>query len=746
MRVEVTPQVVEVRIGEPAAITVSVFNTADVIDGISVRIVGMDPGLVTVEPNLLALFPDTSGSVELTLELPADFAAGSHELGIEASSAHGGGVVVVPLEVTVPLRFDADLRIEPQRLTARRRSSGRLVVSNRGNGTLRLAMTANDHERLLSFAVTPAIIDVPPGEVVSTVEVRGPRLWFGAPTDRPFTVKAAPRAFGASAQTPGEEQPDLEATATFSHLPLIPRGVFTTGLLGSIVAIWALVFLFVLGRILTEDTAGKAAPASYFATSAEVVAAGGGAADPNLPIGAARLDPASRGGLDGTVSSASTDEPVGRISVEAVRLARFGPVVASTVATDDTGAFELGGLPPGTYTLRYTAPGFLEQWYPASIDLDGAERITVSAGETLDVSPASVTGFPGSISGTVDTGRNFTTTVQVQVRALIGGVPTAVVRQVTADSTGQYLVAGLPTPGVYELTVIAGEFRPATVVTTLGGGENRIEGAVRLSAGTGAVGGLVTDESGSPLGGITVKVASGDDELTTATPTAGPVGTFRLDDLPTPSTYLISFEAEGYGTEILAVDLGPGQSRSDLDVTMARGTGSISGLVADEDGNPLGDVAVSINGPTGTVQTTTLTTGTVGRFGVSGLPTPGSFTLTFTKAGYTTTTVDVKLARTGSAPNTNVSMETRSAVLKGTIRGPNDDPELGATITVTDGTNVRTTISASLPAGAYELVGLAPGSYTMTVAAPGRETATVLVELTPGDTIVRDIDLEVAVP
>jgi hypothetical protein len=738
MRVEVTPQELEIRPGEPTTLTVSVFNTADVIEGISVRVLGLDPAHCSAEPGMLALFPDTSGTTVVTLDLPPEFPAGVHELSVEASSVHGTARVTVPFQAKVPLRVDAELRVEPARLTGRRGATGRLHIANRGNGTLRLALSAADHERFLDVAIVPSTVDVEPGEAISTVAIKGPLRWFGSPSDRPFTVKASPRAFDAPA---GDEPLDLAATGTFHHQPLIPRGVFTTGMLGSIVAIWALVFLFVLGRILTEDTPGKTAPASYFATSAEVVAAGGGAADPELPIGAARLAASARGAVQGVVHSASTDEPVGRISVEAVRLGRYGPVVASTVATDETGAFQLGGLPPGTYTLRYTAPGFLEQWYPASSGLEGADRLKVGAGDSVDVADVSVTGLPGSITGTVDTGQDLAALVSVQVRALIGGVPTAVVREVVADSTGQYVVPNLPTPGVYELTVVSGQYRPATFVTRLGGGEHRLEAEVRLSAGTGSVAGLVTDDAGKPLGGVAIKVQSGDKELTTATPTAGPVGTYRLNDLPTPGTYLLSFSAEGYGTEILAVDLGPGASRSNLDVKMTRGTGSIGGVVTDEAGNPLGDVAVSVNGPAGTVQTATLTTGNVGRYGVSGLATPGSYSLTFTKPGYATTTVDVDLARTGSAPNTDVTMPTRSAVLKGTIRGTGDHPLPGATIRVSDGTTERTTIAASNPAGAYELVGLAPGTYSVTVEAPGHETATVLVELAPGATLVRDLTL-----
>jgi hypothetical protein len=144
------------------------------------------------------------------------------------------------------------------------------------------------------------------------------------------------------------------------------------------------------------------------------------------------------------------------------------------------------------------------------------------------------------------------------------------------------------------------------------------------------------------------------------------------------------------------------------------------------------------------VNTTTLTSGSVGKYGVSGLPTPGRFTVTFRKDGYETATVDVDLARTGSAPSTNVTMASRSAILRGTVTGPTG-PIGGASITVTDGTTDRATVSASVPPGEYALVGLPPGSYAVSVRATGMVTQTVRVEVGAGGTVVRDFTM-VATP
>src|SRR5690606_9175409 len=120
-------------------------------------------------------------------------------------------------------------------------------------------------------------------------------------------------------------------------------------------------------------------------------------------------------------------------------------------------------------------------------------------------------------------------------------------------------------------TFDAAGFEGQSVREVLAGGEAKVANSVRLSAGEGSITGSVT--SGDlPLGGVRVTPLAGDEEFTTATPTSGAVGVFDLGQLPTPGTFVLTFERDGYGSETLAVALGPGEARTGLSVEHSGGT------------------------------------------------------------------------------------------------------------------------------------------------------------------------------
>src|SRR5690606_28213177 len=112
------------------------------------------------------------------------------------------------------------------------------------------------------------------------------------------------------------------------------------------------------------------------------------------------------------------------------------------------------------------------------------------------------------------------------------------------------------------------------------------------------------------------------------------------DALPTPATYVLSFAKEGFETRTSVVALGPGEAQTELRVSLAGGTGTVSGSVVDPEGNPIGGVLVTAGGAD-EVSTTTLTFGAVGSFVLSGLPQGESVTLTFTHPGYAPVSVPV---------------------------------------------------------------------------------------------------------
>jgi len=235
-----------------------------------------------------------------------------------------------------------------------------------------------------------------------------------------------------------------------------------------------------------------------------------------------------------------------------------------------------------------------------------------------------------------------------------------------------------------------------------------------------------------------VTAVAGDKSVTSATPTSGSVGRFTIGALASPQTYLITFTKPDFGSATIAVDLGPGEDRAGVDVVLTGGTGSVSGRAVDDIGNGIGDVAVTITGGTTSLTTRTLTAGAQGAYFLSGLPTPGEYAVTFSAAGRATQTVPVTLSSSGLATNVNTTLSSTLATLQGNIiSGSNSLGLAGATITVTDGTNVRTTTSANAPSGGFfEIDGLLPGTYAVTLNATGFKQRTTLITLAAGQTRV----------
>lgn len=747
MRVELGAGVVTIAPGAVGSLTVEVFNESEVIEGVSARIMGLDDQWVRRRPLRLALFPDTSGIIELRLEIPPEFPAGIHPVAVEVtSSVPPIDVVVVPFDLEIKPATDASVELEPRRVTARANATFLTTVHNAGNVPIEVALVATDPERALRFAFDPAVLEVPPGSSVdSRVLVNTKRRPFGSPIDRSFKVTASSRTA------------DYEADGVFSHQPLIPRGVLTALLLLSIVAVWAGVFLVVLGTILDKDGAEKRPEAEFFATSAEVLAltdgagggadgAGGGAGGAGGAAGADKIDARAVGGsVAGVVTAENSGEPVGRITVDAVRITRDGPVTVASTATDEEGAFEVGGLPPGTYVVRYSAPGFEEVWFPAAGSVASAERFRVGAQQKADGKDVKITGLPGSLAGVVDTGADAgQVPVALEVRPVLGGVPGDVIARTNAGPDNAFAAVALPTPALYEITVSAPGYQPSTVVERLSGGEARLTTTVRLSAGQGSISGLVSDGT-TPLGGVTVTAMSGQVDLTTATPTSGAVGRFDLSNLPTPGTYLLTFARDGFGGQTVAVELGPGQTRTDLDVVLVRGTGAISGRVTSSAGGALGDVAVTVSGNGTTTSTSTLTAGGVGNYAVGGLSTPGRYTLTFSRDGFADATLAVDLGPSGLATGVDVVLSPTTASVRGNVSdGCAGTGIAGVQITATNGTTDVTTSAASGPAGDYILTALVPGSYAISFTANGFNTETILVVVDPGVALTRNVQLGLA--
>lgn len=156
----------------------------------------------------------------------------------------------------------------------------------------------------------------------------------------------------------------------------------------------------------------------------------------------------------------------------------------------------------------------------------------------------------------------------------------------------------------------------------------------QVNIGAGTVTGIVTDETGSPIAGVTVAV-SGKDE----TVSSGTDGKYTIQNVSMES-HAVVFVKTGWQTISATVTekkfVG---SVATVNITMVNASAKISGVITDakNGGVPLSGVTVSI-GPAGTV-----TTGTDGKYLFENLV-ADEYTVTFTKANYVTITKTVTKA------------------------------------------------------------------------------------------------------
>ncbi len=733
MRTELLPLDVAVTPGEVTIIEIEVGNTADVIDGVTAHVEGVDPTWVHLPIPVLSLFPDSTGTLPVHIRFPKTTVVGDYLVVINVvstidatrHSTHDLWLHVDPIE-------EASLRLRPSVVTAGKRARFGAIVANTGNVQTDFTMTAVDETRILDTIVQPLTLTVPPSsERVAEVEVTGKRPWFGQPVARTVTI---------GADTPTLQ---LKVLATFNQKPRIPRGLLTVAILAGIIALWAFIFLFGVGLLRQGDP--TKAVADNFNT--------GGVQD--LPLDAVA------GSALGKVTAASTGDGLSRITVEAYRVTPKGDELTTSAGTADDGTYQLAGLLPGTYKLRFTADGFDDVWYgstPAGgpAGLVGADQAgTVAVDPLAEVKDLDVTmtGKAGRIVGAValppgaPPGTEMTVTVQQipappSESADPAAPPAEPPPAVSQQTTGPVAFEGLTTPGTYRITVQADGFQAQEFTQELGGGADQVINTASLGAASGSLSGTVRSSDGSPLGGVEVTIASGDVEKKAITPTQGNVGTFLVDGLDTPRTYVVTFAKDGFSGETIALDLAAGAARTGVDGVLVGGTGTITGYVTGPDGTPLGGVQVVASKGDFTAKTSTLTTSgpgaAAGSYTLTDIPTPGSIAVTFSLAGYTSETRLVGFLMPTTVPNVSVQLRKATASIVGTVSG-GGAPLAGATVELSDGLTSRTTATASTPNGGYVFTDVAPGSYTLTITAPGFRRSVQLITVAAGDVVTRDV-------
>ncbi|HEY4331980.1 MAG TPA: carboxypeptidase regulatory-like domain-containing protein [Ilumatobacteraceae bacterium] len=716
MRTEVATSHLRVTPGTPAILDVEVTNTADVIDGITAGIQGLDPSWVSLVVPVVSLFPNSSSRISMRIDLPKNCLAGEYLVSVhvvsiidpERFSDHEFWLSVEPFAA-------GSLEMHPAVIIGGKDAEYAISIANEGNVPLDLVINTLDETRQLTCVANPATVSIPPGET-HTVDllVRGRRPWFGQPVSRSIKIKAQGNGL------------ELDGLATFTQKPRIPRGVITIIVLALIIALWATIFLVVIGLLRSTKPTDKAIATNF------------------NKGGDQQVDLKTMGGsIAGTVTAQSTQAPVPRITVQAFRLDRnqvLQPI--GSTATGDDGTYSLASLLPGDYKLEFSAQGYTDTWFPAAPDSGSATIVTLKPGVPVTGTNMVLVGLPGTMSGQVNAGDGsggtpkITVTVQQVIDKPQPGQTLPEQIPATVDATGKFTVDIPITPATYDLHMESANFQPVDIKEVMAAGENKVVNTVTLGASPGTVQGVVTDGNNTPLGDVEVTISDGDFVKKTKTPTSGNTGSFVLDQLKTPATYVITFTLPGYTSSSQSFALGSGETKV-LNAQLLGGTGTISGSATDTAGHPLGGVTVVINHGAVSATTSTLTAasaaGDIGSYSIAALPTPDPYTVTFSLAGYDSQTIAVLLPSAGSLTAINAVLPMTNGSVGGTVTVAGV-PTAGVTVVLSDGTTPRSTSTAGSPLGAYSFPGVAPGSYTLTFS-QGTVVAQVVVIDVVGDQV-----------
>ncbi len=703
--------------GQPTFINIEVTNTADVIDGVTAIVDGINPDWIRLERPMLSLFPDASDMMTLVFDIPKTCPAGDYLVVVRlVSTIDFDRQSVHDFWLTVGVVTGVELDLRPSIVTGGAEERLDATITNTGNAPATITVTALEPTREVDCQIDPSTFVIGPGSpAVLPVVLRGPRPWFGQPAARQIHITAQ------------IDDVVVEKIATFNQKPRIPRGLLTALMLIGIILLWALIFLWVVSEMRSSEPSAKAT-GTFLVGGPE-----------NIPLSAIA------GTIEGTVTAATTGQGLPRITVEAIRIDAAGEAVSvGSGATGDDGAYLLPSLIPGDYRLRFSADGFTPQTYVAA---DGSDILAVAPIDPTTGIDVVMVGTESFITGKIALPPGSEgVPLEVEARMIVENsedatqeIPSAT--QTTTDGTIN--LGPLPTPADYLVTVTGEGFATQQFEQSLGGSGNSVINTVNLTAADGTIGGLVVDENDQPLGGVQVTARSGATELKAITPTAGNTGEFRFVGLVTPETYVLTFDLTGFTSQTKALSLAAGGSTI-VSARLVGGSGTVTGLAVTPQGDPIGGITVSITGESFTGETSTLTStgagGGAGSFTVSGMPVPGEYTVTFTGTGVQNETLAASFTTAGTQDLGSVVLLPLTSQVRGTVRAAGAG--LGeVSVTLTDGELSQITTSATSPAGSFSFSGVPAGAYTLTFKRSGYATQVVLVQVAAGVDTTTDVSM-----
>ena len=468
-------------------------------------------------------------------------------------------------------------------------------------------------------------------------------------------VRAKPRLLDAnryslSVTARGSQLP-IRATGSFDHRPVIGSAARATAAVVFLLALAVGGFLAAL-RLLASDDEAPASVDSVDITASDATDS-----------------------ADGSGTTASDDSEDGTTTTDS----------AATDDSDDSG-------------MRLDQEG--------TVKLGGSDD-DLSAGVTVSLRRISLDNPASSISTRAGSARGAQKVFARGLQQAIALDTTDAPIELTTAENGRWTHTGLVAGLHYEISFRRSGYTTQSFVISPQRGVPLEPMEVELVPGDGALGGTVSGPDG-PLGGAVVTVSDGQLTYTATTSTAnGSLGNWSIEGIGTPSRYVVRISSNGFGTEVISTDLGPGEARTTLSTELTVGVGSITGVVQ-AGGVGLGGAVITVSAGDTAVTTTTLTQGVPGAFSLPRLPVGIEYTLEVQADGWLTQTQTVFVGSAVDGVEINLLEDSGGA--QGTVTNDQGTSLGDVRVTIRSDTLSFETTTESTE-GRWQVSGVPPGEY-----------------------------------
>lgn len=310
---------------------------------------------------------------------------------------------------------------------------------------------------------------------------------------------------------------------------------------------------------------------------------------------------------------------------------------------------------------------------------------------------------------------------------------------VKSDRNGNYLFPDLPVGSDYKVAASKQGYSSNTAAIAAHVTAGKFTDVDIILTGA-AVAGKVTDQSGNPAKEAIVSTVIDGIEYSTVSNASGE---YKLSGLPEGSDYTISASKQGYLKDSKSgITTSIGETTSNVDLKVILNSGTIKGIITDQDGNPVDGVKVSLSSEG---ETYSATTDVDGKYTIINVPKGKGYTVQANKANYLGGEVSgVEVAVGKVTDNVNISIEINIGAISGTVKDSEGYPVYAAIVTATAGLNRYTVETDEL--GNYILDDVLAGvNYTITAHKDGYIDA-VKTDIDVKAQATIEADLRVATP